>query len=440
MVLPLFKSHYSLGRSILTLEKKETQLINGPDSIIDICLDHEIKDFYLVEDSMGSFLQAYSNTKDEDLSFRFGLKINVTKDRHEKNEEALKTSSKYIIFAKNEDGYKRLIKIYSDAASAGFYYVPRTDFSILRELWDDSSLALAIPFYDSFIFKNTLGGGECIPEFDFTDPTFLVEENELFFDSIVRKRIESFCKDKYEMQDAQSIFYKEKEDFTAYLTLRCMNNRSTWNKPNIEHLSSDEFSFESWAEKEGVTFVKSPLHKPKLRMPEEDTEAIEVKEPVNTIVKLTKEEIKQAVHWGNARRDTNVNGELKDRSHAGKPMGGSWRKNDIIATGSEIAFAKFIGEEFTGTVNTFNGADVGEDWQVRCTDVENFSLIIRPQKDKGDKLKEKFVLVIYQRNATFRIAGYQVGENCIKEKYLKNPGGNRNREAYFVPQSDLIKF
>ena len=69
MVLPLFKSHYSLGRSILTLEKKETQLINGPDSIIDICLDHEIKDFYLVEDSMGSFLQAYSNTKDEDLSF-----------------------------------------------------------------------------------------------------------------------------------------------------------------------------------------------------------------------------------------------------------------------------------------------------------------------------------------------------------------------------------
>ena len=411
MVLPLFKSHYSLGRSILTLEKKETQLTNGPDSIIDICLDHEIKNFYLVEDSMGSFLQAYNNTKDEDLSFRFGLKINVTKDRHEKNEEALKTSSKYIIFAKNEDGYKKLIKIYSDAASAGFYYVPRTDFGVLRELWDDSSLALAIPFYDSFIFKNTLGGGECIPEFDFTDPTFLVEENELFFDSIVRKRIESFCKNKHEIQEAQSIYYKEKEDFTAYLTLRCMNNRSTWNKPNIDHLSSDEFSFESWAEKEGVTFVKSPLHKPKLRMPEEDTEAIEVKEPVNTIVKLTKEEINQAVHWGNARRDTNVNGELKDRSHAGKPMGGSWRKNDIIATGSEIAFAKFIGEEFTGTVNTFNGADVGEDWQV-----------------------------IYQRNATFRIAGYQVGENCIKEKYLKNPGGNRNREAYFVPQSDLIKF
>tara|TARA_R100000005_G_C4914701_1_gene150762 strand:- start:70 stop:570 length:501 start_codon:yes stop_codon:yes gene_type:complete len=160
----------------------------------------------------------------------------------------------------------------------------------------------------------------------------------------------------------------------------------------------------------------------------------------NSIVKLNKEEIAEAKRWGKARRDTNVNGELKDRSHAGKPMGGTWLKNDIIAAGSEIAFAKFIGEDFTGTVNTFNDADVGKDWQVRCTDSENFSLIIRPQKDKGEKLKDKFVLVIYQGNATFRIAGYQIGNECIKAKYLRNPGNRKNREAYFVPQCDLIKF
>jgi len=268
MLLPLFKSHYSLGRSILTLEPRDRGVVNGPDSIIDICLDHEIKDFYLVEDNMGSFLQAYNSTKDEDLSFRFGLKINVTQDRNEKNEEALKKSSKYIIFAKNVDGYKKLIKIYSDAASDGFYYVPRTDFKVLREVWDDKSLTLAVPFYDSFIFKNTLESGQCIPEFDFTSPTFLIEENELFFDSIIRKRIETFCKDKYETQEAKSIYYKEKDDFMAYLTLRCMNNRSTWNKPNIDHLTSDEFSFESWAKKEKVKLKRTLKHKPKLKKPE----------------------------------------------------------------------------------------------------------------------------------------------------------------------------
>lgn len=441
MALPLFTSNHSLGRSILSLSKKDTQLTNGPDSIIDLCLDHEVDNFHLVDNTMGGFLEAYTNTKDENLTFQFGLKINLTRSRLEKSEASLKASSRYIIFAKNEEGYRRLVKIYSDAAILGSYYrAPYSDFNVLREFWDDSSLQLVVPFYDSFIFKNTLEGGECMPEFDFTEPVFFVEENELFFDSIVRKRVESFCKGKYEIKEAKSIYYKERQDFKSYLTTRCLNARAngkktaSLNKPNIEHLSSNEFSFESWAEKVGITFVPTRKHKPQFRKPDAEPK------PVNTIVKLTKKEIDQAVHFGNARRDTNVNGELKDRSHAGKPMGGSWRKNDIIAAGSEIAFAKFIGEEFTGTVNTFNDADVGDDWQVRCTDAENFSLIIRPQKDKGDKLKEKFVLVIYQGNATFRIAGYQTGENCIQKKYLRNPGGNKNREAYFVPQSDLIKF
>ena len=246
MVLPLFKSHYSLGRSILTLEKKDTQLTNGPDSIIDLCLDHEIKDFYLVEDSMGSFLQAYNNTKEEDLSFRFGLKINVTKDRNEKNEAALKTSSKYIIFARNEDGYKKLIKIYSDAASKGFYYVPRTDFGVLRELWDDSSLALAIPFYDSYVFNNTLYSNLCVPELDFTEPVYFLEDNDLPFDELVTKKVNNLSKNT---QKTQSIYYKNKKDFKAYLTYKCINNRSSLDKPELDHMTSNEFCVESWKEK-----------------------------------------------------------------------------------------------------------------------------------------------------------------------------------------------
>ena len=278
MILPLFKSHHSLGRSILSLAKKNTRLTNGPDSIIDLCLDHDIKHFQLVDDTIAGFLEAYSNTKDEDLSFEFGLKINVSRSRHEKNDASLKSTSKYIIFAKNEDGYRSLIKIYSDAAVAGYYYAkPHTDFNVLREFWDESNLSLAVPFYDSFIFNNTLQGGECIPEFDFTEPIFFVEENELFFDSVIRKRVESFCKDKYKIQETKSIYYKQKSDFKSYLTHRCMNHRSqgqnsTIDKPNLEHLSSNEFCFESWAEKEGVEFMPSREYKPKLRKPEQANE------------------------------------------------------------------------------------------------------------------------------------------------------------------------
>ena len=249
MVLPLFKSHYSLGRSILTLEKKEKQLVNGPDSIIDICLENQIKDFYLVEDNMGSFLQAYHSTKDEDLSFRFGLRVTVCQDKAIKNKDSIKTNCKYIIFAKNVDGYKNLIKIYSDAATEGFYYEPRTDFATLRRLWDDDCLYLAIPFYDSFLFKNTFDyGSECIPEFDFTQPIFLQESNGLFFDPILKDKIKSFSDGKYEIQDAKSIYYKNKDYCMAYLTFRCIDKRTTWEMPNLENLHSDEFSFESWKE------------------------------------------------------------------------------------------------------------------------------------------------------------------------------------------------
>ena len=157
---------------------------------------------------------------------------------------------KYIIFAKNEDGYNDLVKIYSLAAKQGFYYYPRTDFKNLKKLWT-KNLKLCIPFYDSFIFNNTLEGSLCIPEFDFTEPTFFVESNNLPFDNIVLDRISKFAGSKYEIIKTQSIYYKMKRDFKAYLTFRCINNRSTLNKPGLDHLCSDEFSFESWKEKNG---------------------------------------------------------------------------------------------------------------------------------------------------------------------------------------------
>jgi len=61
-VLPVFKSHYSIGRSILTLEDEDISE-NDPDSIIDIAKKNNIKDLFLIEDNMSSFLQAYTNSK-----------------------------------------------------------------------------------------------------------------------------------------------------------------------------------------------------------------------------------------------------------------------------------------------------------------------------------------------------------------------------------------
>ena len=105
---------------------------------------------------------------------------------------------------------------------------------------------MVAPFYDSFIFNNVMGYANCVPDFNFAEPVFLIEENSLPFDHLIKEKVEAYCKEKYQTLAAKSIFYKTKEDFESYLTFRCINNRSTLSRPNFDHLGSDEFNFESW--------------------------------------------------------------------------------------------------------------------------------------------------------------------------------------------------
>ena len=69
-MIPLFKSHYSLGRSILTLEDKDEK-DDYPDSIIQICKENKMKELYLVEDNMSSFLEAYSNCRKNNIKLNY---------------------------------------------------------------------------------------------------------------------------------------------------------------------------------------------------------------------------------------------------------------------------------------------------------------------------------------------------------------------------------
>ena len=243
-MIPLFKSHYSLGMSILTLEDKDEK--DGyPDSIIQICKENKMKELYLVEDNMSSFLEAYSNCRKYKIKLNYGLRISVTESMSDKSEESKTKSSKIILFFKNKKGHQQLTKLYSIAAKEGFYYEPRLDYETISKNWTDD-LILCIPFYDSFIFNNTLKNSLCIPQFDFTKPIFFIEDNDLPFDSLVKQKALSFAeKNNLEIYKAQSIFYKERKDFKAYLTFRCINNRSVLNKPNLDHMSSNEFCFES---------------------------------------------------------------------------------------------------------------------------------------------------------------------------------------------------
>ena len=78
--------------------------------------------------------------------------------------------------------------------------------------------------------------------------SFFIENNRLPFDHLLLKRVQEFTEEgqKYPMVNTQSIYYKNKKDFKAYLTFRAINKRTTLGKPNLEYMGSDTFCFEKW--------------------------------------------------------------------------------------------------------------------------------------------------------------------------------------------------
>ena len=68
-IVPLFKSHCSLGRSILTLEKpKDEADTETSDSVFDIVKQENLEDVFLVEDNMTGFFRPTQTQKNLELN------------------------------------------------------------------------------------------------------------------------------------------------------------------------------------------------------------------------------------------------------------------------------------------------------------------------------------------------------------------------------------
>lgn len=243
-MISLWTSHYSIKSSILTLDFPSKEA-NRPQSIIQTCFDNKIKDLYLVETNLSGFVKALENSKKADLNLYFGLKVVVCEDVNKKDNNSLPTEYKVIIFIKNNNGYKNLIKLYSVASIQGFYYRPRIDCSILQELWSDD-LLLVHPFYYSFLHRNLMYFSKCNPNLNFIkEHKFFIEKNDLPFNYLIEEAIDKFgAKNKIEKILSKSIYYLNKKDFKIFTANKAIHNRTSLESPNEEHLSSTQFCYE----------------------------------------------------------------------------------------------------------------------------------------------------------------------------------------------------
>lgn len=247
-ILPLFKSHYSIGKSILRNDLKSYE--THPDlNIFNLAKTHNLNEVTIVEDSMTGFLESLKTSEQLNINLQFGLKIFLNIDS---DNSCL--GSKYIIFSKNQQGCKLLNKISSESS-----FKEKFSLENLKQLWSNDDLIMGIPFYDSFLFQNLMFFDSCIPDFSFCDPVFFTEDNGLPFDHIIFDSINVYCeKYGYEIYPTKSIYYNKKSDFKAYQTYKCICNRSSNYKsislesPNLDHCSSNEFCFESYLENESA--------------------------------------------------------------------------------------------------------------------------------------------------------------------------------------------
>lgn len=237
--LPIFKSHYSIGRSILTLEDPKDVEDGGPSSIFKIAKDASLKEIFLLEDNISSFPSAFKVSKKVGIPIRYG-EIFYLKSSTPDSKETCKIG----IFALNDDGFKELIKLHTKV-----YETDETiDFEDLKNL--NENLKLVIPFYDSFLHKSHFTFNIFLYDFAALKPLFFIEENGLPCDSKLTEIVKTYCQNNgCDVINAQSIYYEKAEDIGAYMTYRLICDRKetrggALEKPNIDGFGSDKFSWE----------------------------------------------------------------------------------------------------------------------------------------------------------------------------------------------------
>lgn len=234
---PIFYSHYS-GKSLLTFDTVKDAEKYNKQSVLKISKENNIERPVVVDTKFTGVFELFQNAEQEGLSPIFGLNYKFVHDLLCKD-----SWHRIIIFIKNVKGYYDLIKIHNKANIENESYISP---KILKEGWTEN-LSLAIPFYDSFLFRNSLYDTQCSPEFSDIPFTCFLESNSLPFDLLIADKVS-----KFENIRTKTVFYEKERDFKTWLTYRCALNFSIKGKqrslenPSFEHCHSNKFSFESY--------------------------------------------------------------------------------------------------------------------------------------------------------------------------------------------------
>tara|TARA_R100001510_G_C7650220_1_gene207746 strand:- start:1522 stop:2223 length:702 start_codon:yes stop_codon:yes gene_type:complete len=229
VIIPLFKTSYSIGKSLLRVE-----------DIIDIAQSNKLKKVTLVEDNFYGFRAANSAFLHANIPMVYGIRMPVFQSESER-------SSKLVFFAKNNKGINNLRNLYSKCKLSPLEVLNISNVSS-SELED---IKIGVPFYDSYIFKNIFNFGLCEVDLENYDHFYMEEDNSHPFDFQIKQKLRDL---NLKTQKTQTIYYRNREDFQAFQMYKAVCSRRqgripTFSKPNLNDFCSDDFCFESFLEK-----------------------------------------------------------------------------------------------------------------------------------------------------------------------------------------------
>lgn len=224
-MIPIFRTHFSVGKSILT-----------PEDCFELGCSENLETIFFLETTFASFRKLSKLSEKYKQPFVYGVQF-------------LLDFGKLNVFAKNSKGIIELKQLFSSvhADNGG---------KLSKQLCPHSNnLLYAFPHYDSPLFKNHFYFAEQVEDFLDLKPIQFIEENDHPFDFLVKDSVSSFCSlNKVESQLVKSICYKKRVDVSAMQFYSAVDRRTggknpTFDNPNLEHFCSPEFCWESYLDK-----------------------------------------------------------------------------------------------------------------------------------------------------------------------------------------------
>lgn len=118
----------------------------------------------------GNFLASYDLCKQNGLKMIYGAEAYIVKDRFEKDS----SNAHIIIIAKNKNGFIELNRIMSEANKTGFYYKPRIDLNLIKQLTPGNFIITTACVAGIASYKYAVE--------DFIEPIYNHFKNNLYFE------------------------------------------------------------------------------------------------------------------------------------------------------------------------------------------------------------------------------------------------------------------